>query len=686
MVRQFMTALTAVAALGVGATAARAQSLGTFSWQLTPYCNVITVTVTQNGSNYTLDGYDNQCGGSTRAAVLGMAVPNPTGTVTLGFAIVTPPSGAPVHVTTVIDLGSLGGSWSDDQGNSGTFVFTPAGVGSGAPRPAALNGVADNTVTSSKIVDGAVGGLDINETEVQKRVSSVCPSNQLMTAVNQDGTVVCQAVPSGAGGDITAVNAGSGLAGGGTTGDVVLTIGTGGVTTTHLANNAVNSAKVLDGSIGAADVDPTQVQTRVTGTCPAGQAMRTIAQTGAVTCEPIAGGAGGDITAVVAGLGLTGGATTGAAVLTVAFGGSGVLETVAHSDHTHAAVGTANTAVGGGAMATMSTGQGNTALGTDALGSSNNSFNTALGRYALEKHASGNENTAIGLGAMRDSATSAGNVAVGVRAIFNGGSENTAVGFETLENSPAGGTSDNTAVGYRALRAADGSSNTALGHSALTALNTGTLNVAVGKGAIDSLTSGDQNIGIGATTLGALTGGEGNIAIGYQAGVLLASGDDNVYLANAGLNGDNGTMRIGNANHTRAFVAGIRGVTTGNNNAVNVVIDSAGQLGTVSSSRKTKFDIADLSGSVSAAVQRLRPVQFRYKQTFSDGSTPIQYGLIAEEVEQVLPELVAYDEHGDPMTVKYHVLPSLLLAEVQRLSREVAALQSELSALAAARR
>ena len=115
-------------------------------------------------------------------------------------------------------------------------------------------------------------------------------------------------------------------------------------------------------------------------------------------------------------------------------------------------------------------------------------------------------------------------------------------------------------------------------------------------------------------------------------------------------------------------------MTTGLNNAQTVVIDSAGQLGTVSSSLRTKVDIAELEPSVTSALHRLRPVQFRYRQAFADGSTPIQYGLIAEEVQDVLPELVATDDEGQPASVKYHVLPALLLADVQRLERERQAL------------
>ncbi len=316
-------ALAALVLIVVERSVATAQPLGTFSWQLAPYCNVVTVSVTQNGGLYTLDGYDNQCGGPVRGSVVGVAVPNPNGSITLGFTIVTPPGGAPVHVQTAIDLGSLGGAWSDNQGNTGSFVFTPSGAGSGSPRPAPVNGIPDNSVTSDKVVDGAIGGLDIDPAQVQQRIQSACPTGQLMTGVNQNGTVVCEAVSSTSGGDITAVTAGSGLTGGGTNGAVSLAIAAAGVLTSHLAPNAVDGAKVLDGSIGAADINQAQVQTRVTGTCPTGQAMRTISPGGAVTCEPISGGAGGDITAVIANGGLFGGGNAGDVVLSVNFNGTG---------------------------------------------------------------------------------------------------------------------------------------------------------------------------------------------------------------------------------------------------------------------------------------------------------------------------------------------------------------------------
>jgi Chaperone of endosialidase len=112
---------------------ADAQPLGIFSWQLQPYCNIVTVTVTQNGSVYTLDGYDNQCGAATRASVTGVAFPNPDGTIGLGMTIVATPAGNATHVDAAVSLGTLSGTWRDSAAGAGTFVFN--GAAAGVPRP-----------------------------------------------------------------------------------------------------------------------------------------------------------------------------------------------------------------------------------------------------------------------------------------------------------------------------------------------------------------------------------------------------------------------------------------------------------------------------------------------------------------------------------------------------------------------
>jgi hypothetical protein len=126
-----------IVALGIAACAidASAQPLGVFRWQQLPYCNVLTLNVVQAGAVYQLDGTDDQCGAATRAAVTGMAFPNPDSTIGMGLAIVTTPGGTPLHLDATISLASLGGTWRDSTGASGTYVFTIGGAVPGSPRP-----------------------------------------------------------------------------------------------------------------------------------------------------------------------------------------------------------------------------------------------------------------------------------------------------------------------------------------------------------------------------------------------------------------------------------------------------------------------------------------------------------------------------------------------------------------------
>lgn len=125
---------TMLAALGV--VPVHAQSLGTLRWQLQPFCNVITVNVTQSGAVYTLDGFDDQCGAPTRAPLVGLATPNPDGTIGFGFHVVTTPAATPVAVRASIGLATIGGPWSDSAGNAGSLVLN--GAAAGSPRPAAV--------------------------------------------------------------------------------------------------------------------------------------------------------------------------------------------------------------------------------------------------------------------------------------------------------------------------------------------------------------------------------------------------------------------------------------------------------------------------------------------------------------------------------------------------------------------
>jgi hypothetical protein len=310
--------------------------------------------------------------------------------------------------------------------------------------------------------------------------------------------------------------------------------------------------------------------------------------------------------------------------------------------------GSGNTADGASALFSNSTGADNTANGVSALYSNTTGYsNTATGYYALYSNTSGFVNTATGLYALHFNTT---------------GSANTATGNGALQSNTGG--NDNTASGYSALGAnTTGLGNTAGGYDALLVNTTGNDNTAIGWGALDSNTAGSNNI-----------------AVGLLAGVNIATTSSNIDIGSQGVASDSGAIRIGTAaTQTSAFIAGIYGVTTSVNNAVPVMIDSNGNLGTISSSRRYKEDIQDMADA-SSGLLRLRPVTFRYKKPYNDGSQPIQYGLIAEEVADVYPDLVARSADGQIETVKYQVLGPMLLNEVQKQNSTIAAQKEQIQA------
>ena len=202
-----------------------------------------------------------------------------------------------------------------------------------------------------------------------------------------------------------------------------------------------------------------------------------------------------------------------------------------------------------------------------------------------------------------------------------------------------------------------GNFNTATGFFALQSNTTGDINVATGQQALFHNTTGDENVAVGASALfnnitgtdniaigfGALLNntGSGNVALGTLAGANLTTGNSNIVIGNllGGVAGESNTMRIG-LSQFRTFISGIRGVTTGNANAIPVMIDSDGQLGTMSSSRRFKHEIKPMD-TASEAILSLKPVTFNYK---SDNTNTPQFGLIAEEVAEVNPDLVVRDE------------------------------------------
>lgn len=211
--------------------------------------------------------------------------------------------------------------------------------------------------------------------------------------------------------------------------------------------------------------------------------------------------------------------------------------------------------------------------------------------------------------------------------------------------------------------------NTGIGRSALESNTSGIYNAATGFLALANNTTGIENTANGVGALHANTTGNNNIAIGRSAGSNLTTGNNNIVIGHPGEAGNVGTIRIGNpATATNAFIAGIRGVGTGLNDAIPVVIDSNGQLGTVSSSQRAKDHIADM-GEASGTLMKLRPVTFHYKADQNPKGRALQYGLIAEEVEKVAPNLVARSANGEIETVFYQHLTPMLLNEYQKQQR-----------------
>jgi len=223
------------------------------------------------------------------------------------------------------------------------------------------------------------------------------------------------------------------------------------------------------------------------------------------------------------------------------------------------------------------------------------------------------------------------------------GNYNTATGFHVLLNNTA---SDNTANGAAALQSnTTGSNNTANGTGALLSNTTGHLNIALGRNAGQNLTTGNNNIDIG------------NASVAAESNVIRIGNE----VAFTDLGG------VVHPVHTKAFIAGISGVTVAG--GVGVVIDSKGHLGTKTSSERFKDQIKPMDNA-SEAILALQPVSFRYKHELDPDGIP-QFGLVAEQVEKVSPDLVARDEEGKPYTVRYEAVNAMLLNEFLKEHRKV---------------
>jgi hypothetical protein len=345
-----------------------------------------------------------------------------------------------------------------------------------------------------------------------------------------------------------------------------------------------------------------------------------------------------------------------------------------------------NTFLGDNALILNTTGSYNTAIGASALSSSADGVsNTAVGFQALESNTTGSVNTAIGMNALAVNTTGSYNTATGVLALYNNytGSNNVANGYLALWSNSDG--VDNTAVGFQALEFnTHGSNNVANGANALSKNSTGIDNTANGANALFTNKTGLDNTGNGSGALFSNRFGSHNTADGFNAlynnrtgGFNIALGDsagfnttgrNNIDIGNAGVADESNTIRIGTVGtQTDTYIAGVSGATVPT--GVGVIVDANGHLGTTTSSARYKNDIKPMD-KASEAILALKPVTFHYRQELDPEGIP-QFGLVAEQVEKVNPDLVARDEQGKPYTVRYEAVNAMLLNEFLKEHRKV---------------
>jgi hypothetical protein len=349
-----------------------------------------------------------------------------------------------------------------------------------------------------------------------------------------------------------------------------------------------------------------------------------------------------------------------------------------------------NTAVGFASLRALTAGNLNTATGADALLVNTASQNTATGAGALLSNTTGSSNTANGALALLSNTTSSFNVAIGAGALQGPplGNDNTAVGFDALHS---GGDSD-TAVGSRALQSeAGGGANTAIGLQALSANTGGGANTAIGYYALAANENALANTAVGSGALLNYLGfspfSGGNTGIGEGALENDTTGNYNTALgseAGSGVTTANNVICIGAAGNNvsdSCYIGNIFNATSSGGAAV--FVNSNGRLGTTTSSRRFKDDITQMDGA-SEVLFGLKPVTFRYKkQVDPEGNGKLQYGLVAEDVEKVNPDLVARDKEGKPYSVRYDQVNAMLLNEFLKEHRKVQELERGMAALTA---
>ena len=302
-------------------------------------------------------------------------------------------------------------------------------------------------------------------------------------------------------------------------------------------------------------------------------------------------------------------------------------------------------------------------------------------RALLENGFDAIDNTGIGSGALSSNVSGGFNTAIGFNALFNNtASNNTAVGDQALLNNTKG--TGNMATGVAVLfKNTTGNNNTAEGSEALFSNTTGSNNTADGLLALENNTIGHDNIAEGFEALANNTTGSSNIALGSNAGINLTTGSNNIDIGAPGTAGESKKIRIGKqGTQIATFIAGIYNVNEGGT-IKPLYINSNGQLGTQApaSARRFKKEIKPMD-QTSEAILGLKPVTFQYK---SDSQDTPQFGLIAEEVAKVNPDLVVRDDNGEIYTVRYEAVNAMLLNEFLKEHRKVQDLEKQIEALTA---
>jgi hypothetical protein len=340
-----------------------------------------------------------------------------------------------------------------------------------------------------------------------------------------------------------------------------------------------------------------------------------------------------------------------------------------------------NTFLGNDALLSDTTGTGNTAVGTQALTSNTTGgANVAIGYQALFSNSTATANVAVGTSALYQNSSGTENTAIGISALYSnqGGSQNVAIGPLASWRNETG--MNNSAVGYQALfNNMSGSNNCAFGYWALLgATDVGSNNTAIGSLALLS-SFGDNNVAIGYNAGVQVQGGDNNIFVGESAGrVVVGFGSNNIEIGNRGMSDDDGIIRIGSKQQQKkTYIVGINGNTVAG--GVGVIVGTDGRLGTTTSSARFKDEIKPMD-KTSEAILALKPATFRYKHELDPDGIP-QFGLVAEEVEKVNPDLVVRDDDGKPYSVRYEAVNAMLLNEFLKEHRTVQLQQKEIDAL-----